>query len=269
MPSSSSPLPRVILLCHEDEPLDREGLARWLAASLTLAGLIVIRDRGRRRWRALGRERRRVGWWGLLDVLAFRAVYAATQARADRRWIDEAVRRLAAAHPVALDGVPQIVVHDPNDDTVLRFLSAAAPDLMVARCKRLLRPAVFEIPRAGTFAIHPGICPEYRNAHGCFWALVNRDLERVGMTLLRIDRGVDTGPAFFQAGCAFDERRESHIVIQHRAVLDNLDALRDALIDIAAGRRAPLGVEGRRSAVWGQPRLTAFRRWRRAVEARA
>ena len=39
----------------------------------------------------------------------------------------------------------------------------------------------------GTFVMHPGICPEYRNAHGCFWALANRDLARVGMTLLRAD----------------------------------------------------------------------------------
>ena len=44
--------------------------------------------------------------------------------------------------------------------------------------------------------MHPGICPEYRNAHGCFWALANRDLNKVGMTLLRIDKGVDTGPTF-------------------------------------------------------------------------
>jgi len=44
--------------------------------------------------------------------------------------------------------------------------------------------------RSAAFVLHPGICPEYRNAHGCFWALVNRDLARVGVTLLRADRGV-------------------------------------------------------------------------------
>ena len=54
-----------------------------------------------------------------------------------------------------------------------------------ARCKVILKEKIFGIPRVGTFVMHPGICPEYRNAHGCFWALVRRDLERVGMTLLR------------------------------------------------------------------------------------
>jgi len=36
--------------------------------------------------------------------------------------------------------------------------------------------------------MHPGICPEYRNSHGCFWALANDDPERVGVTLLQIDK---------------------------------------------------------------------------------
>ena len=78
---------------------------------------------------------------------------------------------------------------------------------------------------AGTFVLHPGICPEYRNAHGCFWALANRDLDRVGMTLLRVDAGIDTGPVYLHGTCDYDEVRDSHIVIQHRAVVDNLDAI--------------------------------------------
>ena len=69
----------------------------------------------------------------------------------------------------------------------------------------ILKRTIFEIPRAGTFVLHPGICPEYRNAHGCFWALANRDLDRVGMTLLRVDAGIDTGPVYLHGTCDFDE----------------------------------------------------------------
>ena len=36
--------PTVVLICHEQERLDREGLASWLASTLRLAGLIIIRD---------------------------------------------------------------------------------------------------------------------------------------------------------------------------------------------------------------------------------
>ena len=56
---------------------------------------------------------------------------------------------------------------------VAQLLKELAPDLMIARCKTLLKENVFSIPTHGTFVMHPGICPEYRNAHGCFWAIAN------------------------------------------------------------------------------------------------
>ena len=116
--------------------------------------------------------------------------------------------------------------------------------------------------------MHPGICPEYRNSHGCFWALANDDLERVGMTLLRIDRGVDTGPTFGYYRCAYDEKKESHIVIQHRTVFDNLDALQTQLMQIHQGGAKPIEVNGRKSAAWGQPWLTKYLHWKRAAKTR-
>jgi methionyl-tRNA formyltransferase len=141
---------------------------------------------------------------------------------------------------------------------------ARRPDLVIARCKVILKPSVFEIPALGTFAMHPGICPEYRNAHGCFWAMANGDLDLVGMTLLKIDRGVDTGAVFGYFPVA-PRAGESHIVTQHRAVTDNLDAIRRTLTSIEAGTAAPIDTSGRRSAVWGQPWLTAH--WRVAFTA--
>ncbi len=71
--------------------------------------------------------------------------------------------------------------------------------------------------------MHPGICPEYETRMDVFKAFTNRDLNKVGMTLLKVDKGVDTGPAFGYYTYPFDEMHESHIVIQHRVVLENLD----------------------------------------------
>jgi methionyl-tRNA formyltransferase len=130
----------------------------------------------------------------------------------------------------------------------------------------ILKRTIFEAPRLGTFVLHPGICPEYRNAHGCFWALANRDLERVGMTLLRVDPGIDTGPVYLHATCAFDELADSHTVIQYRAVFDNLDAIGSTLKALCRGEAVhPVPTAGRRSAEWGQPRLTDYLAWKAAA----
>ena len=146
--------------------------------------------------------------------------------------------------------------------------SRAAARTSSSRCKTLLKPAVFQVPSHGTYVLHPGICPEYRNAHGCFWALSSCDLERVGLTLLRIDSGVDTGPIYGYFTYPFDERRETHVRIQQRVLTENLDAIRERLLDAVAGRAERIDTAGRASAVWGQPWLTAFARWKWAARRR-
>jgi folate-dependent phosphoribosylglycinamide formyltransferase PurN len=255
-------LPSVVLICHEGDRLDTEGLASWLASTMDLRGLVVIRHSQRRIWRTARREIRRAGWLGFADVVAFRLYTAAMLAGQHSEWKAGELARLRVRYPADLTSVPRMVVDDPNSAEALDFLTARQPDVVIARCKVILKPAIFSIARAGTFALHPGICPEYRNAHGCFWALANRDLDRVGMTLLRIDAGVDTGPVYLQATCDFDECRESHIVIQYRVVLENLDAIGRRLIAAARGQHTPLSTAGRRSATWGQPRLSTYLRWK-------
>ena len=268
--SSPGEVPTVVLICHEEDRLDREGLASWLASTMKLAGLLIIRDEPGRRWRAARREIRRVGALKFLDVVAFRAYARVTLASRDAAWADDALARLRAAYPARLQDVPQMVVSTPNSPAAKDFLTRLQPDLAIARCKMILTREIFEIPRIGTFVLHPGICPEYRNAHGCFWALANRDLDRVGMTLLRVDPGIDTGPVYLHGTCEYDEVRDSHTVIQYRAVFDNLDAIGRTLTALHRGDAVkPVPTAGRRSAAWGQPRLTEYLRWKRAARSAA
>ena len=233
---------------------------------MKLAGLLIIRDGADRRWRAVRREMRRVGPWGLIDVVAFRALARVVHGRRDREWEEAQLDRLRERYPADLSQVPTLTVSSPNSVEARAFVERVQPDLAIARCKVLLDRAIYEIPRTGTFVLHPGICPEYRNAHGCFWALANRDISRVGMTLLRIDAGIDTGPVYLHGTCDYDERRDSHIVIQQRAVVENLDAIGHTLTALVRGEDVePINTEGRRSAVWGQPRLTHYLRWKLAA----
>jgi hypothetical protein len=253
---------RTLLICHDDAPLDREGLVRWLGSFSTFVGTVAISEpRGRIR-RRIRREVQRVGWLRFADVLAFRAFYALRHAAADRAWLRQQLDGLRARYPARPDA-PELVVSSPNQADAESFIRRQAPDLVIARCKTLLKEQIFSIPRLGTFVMHPGICPEYRNAHGCFWALANGDAGNVGMTLLRIDRGVDTGPVFGFFRVEADPRRESHVVVQQRVVLDHLDSIRDRLLAIADGTAAPIDTRGRPSAAWGQPWLSAYIRLRR------
>ena len=257
----------MVLICHEAEPLDSVGIASWLACCCSLSGIVLLRSRRGLRFRKLAREYRRVGFLRVLDVVLFRVLYLLLHARKDQRWARRQLAELRENYPADLCRVPTLVADHPNEEKVRAFISDLQPDIVLARCKFLLKPEVYEIPRRGTAVLHPGITPQYRNAHGCFWALVNRDLARVGMSLLKVDAGIDTGPVYLQASYPFNEKNESHVVIQHRVVLENLDEIARVLRAINDGTATPYSLSGSPSRNWGQPWMTAYLQWRRSVRS--
>ncbi len=255
-------LVKALLICHHDAALDRIGIARWLASFSELVGVVAICEPRQRLWRRIRREVSRVGPLRFLDVLAYRAYQRVALAAGDRAWEVGALERLCTAYPPLSPETPVLETFSPNSPEAAAFIRRCGPDVMLARCKSLLKREVFALPRRGTFVLHPGVCPEYRNAHGCFWALANDDLHKVGATLLQIDEGVDTGPVYGYFRYPYDEVAESPFVIQGRVVVENLDGIRQTLIDVAAARAARLDVSGRPSGAWGQPWLTKYFRWK-------
>jgi hypothetical protein len=253
---------KTLLICHDEAELDRVVLARWLNSFSNLVGIVSIHEPRTRMWTRSRRELKRIGMLRFFDVLAFRIFYSLFVSSSDRTWERQELQKQCATYAEIPAGTPILRVASPNSDEAEKFIRRLAPDITIARCKVILKEKIFLIPTRGTFVMHPGVCPEYRNAHGCFWALANGDTEKVGMTLLRIDKGVDTGPPFGYYTYRFDEARESHYMIQNKVVLQNLDALRRKLLDIFAGTATPIDVSGRASAAWGQPWLSKYLQWK-------
>lgn len=259
---------RTLLICHHDEPLNRIGLARWLGSFSALVGIVEIHESRPRQWQRIRRELRRVGPVRFLDVLAYRVYDRLRLAAANRQWQAQALEQLCAVYPPVSPPPPVLVTASTNTLDAATFIRTRAPDVVLARCKTLLRKEVFALAGRGTFVLHPGICPEYRNAHGCFWALANDDLGNVGATLLRVDAGVDTGPVYGYFGYPYDEVAESPFMIQQKVVLENLDGIRQRLMAAAVDAAAPLDTSRRTSAAWGQPWLTKYLRWKHRARRR-
>lgn len=255
---------KVVLICHDSDPLSRTGMARWLSSFAELAGIVELRETGKSLIKRSQAEIRRNGWFRFLDVLLFRFYYKLFLAGKDREWESKTLDAMCAKFSPLPEDVPVITGQTPNSPEVAKFIESIRADMVIARCKVILQQNIFSLPAKGTFVMHPGICPEYRNAHGCFWAVANGDMDKVGMTLLRIDQGVDTGPVYGYYTVDFDPRKESHIVLQHRVVFENLEPLGEKLKEINEGRATPLDTSGRTSAVWGQPWMSRYWRYRRS-----
>lgn len=253
---------KTLLICHEGAILDQEGMLRWLASFSQVVGVVILREQSGRKLKRVKREIVRVGTLRFLDVCAFRLYYRLFIASKDRRWERSRLEALHSMFP-PVGRVPMLVSSSPNSEETEGFIKRSDPDIVIARCKVILNRRIFSIARNGTFVMHPGICPEYRNAHGCFWALANGDFEKVGMTLLKVDAGVDTGGVFGYYTYPYDSRFESHVVIQHRVVFDNLLPLQRKLLDIHEGRAEAIDTSGRASREWGHPWLSRYVSWKR------
>ena len=72
------------------------------------------------------------------------------------------------------------------------------PDLVIlAFVTDLIPQALLDIPPIGTICYHPSLLPRHRGASGINWAVIQGD-RRTGLTILWVDKGIDTGPILLQ-----------------------------------------------------------------------
>lgn len=259
---------KTVLICHKGDTLTEDGFARWLSSFTDLVGIVKIQEDGSRSKQRIKAEIKRSGLFRFIfDVLPYRLFSKIAHSKKDERWVEDKIKTLSQWYPDLPDTVEVLVTDSPNSPQVIDFVSRLSPDMMLARCKTLIRKEVFSIPADGTLILHPGVCPEYRNAHGCFWAIANNEPDKVGATLLKIDEGVDTGPIYSYYSYTFDIGAETPAVIHYRVVYDNLDEIQGKLLEIHAGDAKIIDISDRRSGAWGQPWLSRYINYkRRAVE---
>lgn len=260
---------RSVLICQSDADLVQAVMPRWLDNFTDLAGIISIRERPGSRWQKLKKQLARNGVCNTIDLLAYRLYQKLFLSSADQAFEKQVQQEMQNRYSKTLSSIPVLEVNSPNSPDAAKFLQEANCDIVMACCKHILKPEIFEIPRQGTFVMHPGICPEYRNAHGCFWALVNGDLSRVGMTLLKVDKGIDTGPVLGYFTAPYNECEETPLTVQRRMTYGNLDQVAAAIQGYIEGSLKPVDTRGRQSAIWGQPTLSAFWKWKRAAKKRS
>ncbi len=77
-------------------------------------------------------------------------------------------------------------------------LQTWAPDLIVvAAFGQILRQEVLDLPKYGCINVHGSILPRWRGAAPIQAALLAGDTE-TGITIMKMDPGIDTGPMLSQ-----------------------------------------------------------------------
>jgi methionyl-tRNA formyltransferase len=110
-----------------------------------------------------------------------------------RKQVPSPVKELAAAHQIKVLQ-PQKV----SDDHFCDQIREMEPDMaIVVAFGQLLKKNLLTIPGWGVINIHASLLPKYRGAAPIQWAILNNE-SKTGLTVMRMDEGLDTGPILFQ-----------------------------------------------------------------------
>lgn len=158
----------------------------------------------------------------LIALLSSRHTVAGVLTQPDR---PKGRGRQVAASPVKLAAQQhQIPVSQPEalrDDAARADLVAWRPDVLVVVAYGLILPqVVLDLPRFGCVNIHASLLPRWRGAAPIQRAVLAGDPE-TGVTLMRLEAGLDTGPILLQQAVAI-------------GATDTAGSLHDSLSEIGA-----------------------------------
>jgi methionyl-tRNA formyltransferase len=95
-------------------------------------------------------------------------------------------------------GLPWIQPEKLRSPDAMSRLQDWKPDLIVvAAYGQILRPEVLDLPPYGCLNVHASLLPRWRGAAPIQAAILSGD-EQTGVTIIRMDTGIDTGPLLSQ-----------------------------------------------------------------------
>jgi methionyl-tRNA formyltransferase len=134
--------------------------------------------------------------------------------------------------------VPVLQPARARDPEFLEQVQVLSPDLIaVAAYGQILPAALLNLPRWGCVNVHTSLLPRYRGAAPIQWALLNGDSE-TGVTIMKMDVGLDTGDILAQAKTAIDPQDDGQRLHDRLASL-GADALVHTIPDYVEGRLQP------------------------------
>lgn len=143
------------------------------------------------------------------------------------------VKACAAAH-----GIPvfqPVKIKEPEAVSELR--GCQADIFVVAAFGQLLPEEILTMPKYGCVCIHASLLPKYRGAGPIQWAVINGE-KTTGVTIMQMDRGIDTGDMLMKTEVEIDPQ-ETGDSLHDKLAAAGAALIVKALPEIEAGRVTP------------------------------
>ncbi len=140
------------------------------------------------------------------------------------------------------------------------LIESSELDAIFAVCIDVYLPEkIINAPKHGAFLWHEGITPEYRGVYSPFWALVKKDYDNLGYTLLKMNSKLDAGEVFVQGKVEnVDLKTHWHSYIGHKAIIDSLPRVREFLVQLESNQHQPTNRENTIDGYYSYPTASAL-----------
>ena len=157
----------------------------------------IIVDNGESTSKLLKRRIKRLGIIHVIGQLLFRIIAVSyIKATSKKRFQEILDKNNIKETEFELEKT--IEVTSINTEEGRKLLKKLNPDIVVIVTTRILSKKTLESINAKFINIHSGITPVYRGLHGAYWALINKDIDKCGVTVHLVDEGIDTGNILYQ-----------------------------------------------------------------------
>jgi methionyl-tRNA formyltransferase len=147
----------------------------------------------------------------------------------------ESIWFASLARAAAVRGIPVHVPEDPNVPVFVEQIRNLQPDLAFSfYYRRLLQPALLQIPRLGAVNVHGSLLPKYRGRAPINWALVHGETV-TGVTLHYMDQWADHGDIIAQRTVSIAVE-DTALTLSRKLTVAARGVVRDTYPLIASGR---------------------------------
>jgi methionyl-tRNA formyltransferase len=145
--------------------------------------------------------------------------------------------------------IPLAKFRNVNDADAVAAISAANLDwLMIIGWSQIARQAVLDVPRLGVIGMHPSLLPVGRGRAAIPWAIL-LGLPETGVTLFKLDGGVDTGPIIAQLRLPVSPR-ETATSLYRRVNDAHCSLITSSWPDIVSGQLRLVPQDSGRATTW-------------------
>jgi len=216
-----------------------EFLVEWLSQMTILKGVVWTASNRHNISYNLHRLKKRIKRFGFFQTFSEILYYICnrTYSHSDEKALKVLINRARKNYSTSPIRVQTLSVPNLRYNNVTDFIKQCDCDVILSMCiNEMIPESVFSLAKIGCFVYHEGIVPKYRGKFCTHWAILQRDYSEIGASLIKINRGLDTGKIAFVEHVFPEGIGRRHRWWEHEILYLALPRLKKWIEDVSAGR---------------------------------